>query len=306
MISYRSLETEKVNPRTKDIDSCSTEEMLCLINREDTMVAEAVHKAIPEIAQAVDAAHKALKRGGHLIYLGAGTSGRLGVLDASECVPTYGVEPDLVQGYIAGGDKALRFPVEGCEDSSEQGEQLILDSGVTDKDVVVGISASGTATFVRAALHKAKETGAVTVAITNNPDSPLKSEADICIEAVTGAEAVSGSTRMKAGTAQKLVLNMISTGTMIKLGRVYKNWMVDLQVSNIKLMARAKRIFSEVTGKGDKEAERYLDAAGMDTKLAIMMCLSGLDKEAAEKRLVSCGGFLREALKNKPDECIYE
>lgn len=296
MISYKNLETEKVNPRTTEIDSCSTQEMLYLINQEDSKVAEAVEKAIPEIAMAVDAAHKAIKQGGHLIYVGAGTSGRLGILDASECVPTYGVEPDLVQGYIAGGDRALRTPVEGCEDSKEQGEQLIVDNHITDKDVVVGISASGTASFVRAALQKAKEVGAVTVAITNNHSSPLKEVADICIEAVTGAEAVSGSTRMKAGTAQKLVLNMLSTGTMIKLGRVYKNWMVDLQATNIKLKARAKRIFCDITGRSSEEAERYLEASGMDTKLAIMMCLSGLDKETAQQRLAACDGFLREAL----------
>lgn len=296
MTYYKSLETEKINPRTKEIDSCSTEEMLHLINQEDATVADAVKEAIPQIALAVDAAHKALKQGGHIIYLGAGTSGRLGVLDASECPPTYGVEPDLVRGYIAGGDRALRLPAEGCEDSREQGEQLIVDSGVTDKDVVVGISASGTASFVRAALIKAKEIGAVTVAIVNNSGSPLKDEADICIEAVTGAEVISGSTRMKAGTAEKMILNMISTGTMIKLGRVYKNWMVDLQASNVKLKERAKRIFCDVTGKSTEEAERYLEEAEMDTKLAIMMCLSGLDKEHAEMRLKSCDGFLKEAL----------
>lgn len=296
MISYKNLETEKVNPRTTEIDSCSTEEMLYLINQEDSMVAGAVQKAIPEIAMAVEAAYQAIRQGGHMIYVGAGTSGRLGILDASECVPTYGVEPDLIQGYIAGGDKALRTPVEGCEDSKEQGEQLIVNNHITSKDVVVGISASGTASFVRAALQKAKEIGAVTVAITNNHGSPLKEVADICIEAVTGAEAVSGSTRMKAGTAQKLVLNMLSTGTMIKLGRVYKNWMVDLQATNIKLKERAKRIFCDITGRSSEEAERYLEASGMDTKLAIMMCLSGLDKETAQQRLTACDGFLREAL----------
>lgn len=299
MISYKNLETEKVNPRTTEIDSCSTEEMLYLINQEDSTVAGAVQKAIPEIAMAVEAAYQAIKQGGHMIYVGAGTSGRLGILDASECVPTYGVDPDLIQGYIAGGDKALRTPVEGCEDSKEQGEQLIADNHITSKDVVVGISASGTASFVRAALQKSKELGAITVAITNNYGSPLKEVADICIEAVTGAEAVSGSTRMKAGTAQKLVLNMLSTGTMIKLGRVYKNWMVDLQATNIKLKERAKRIFCDITGRSSQEAERYLEASGMDTKLAVMMCLSGLNKETAEKRLNSCNGFLREALQNR-------
>lgn len=297
MIHYQNLETEKVNPRTREIDSCSTEEMLHLINREDATVAEAVKAAIPQIALAVDAAYRALKQGGHIIYLGAGTSGRLGVLDASECVPTYGVSPDLVQGYIAGGDRALRTPVEGCEDSREQGEQLIIDTNVTDKDVVVGISASGTALFVRAALLKAKEIGAVTVAIVNNPYAPVKEEADICIEAITGAEVISGSTRMKAGTAEKMVLNMISTGVMIKLGRVYKNWMVDLQATNIKLKERAKRIFCDITGKTKHEAEAYLEESGWDTKLAIMMCLSGETRESSQKLLNDCNGFLTEALK---------
>lgn len=297
MTYYKNLETEKINPRTKEIDSCNTEEILLLINQEDARVAEAVKKAIPQIAMAVDAAYKSLKQGGHLIYLGAGTSGRLGVLDASECVPTYGVEPDVVQGYIAGGDKALRIPVEGCEDSVELGEKLIADHKVTGKDVVVGISASGTAPFVGAALAKAKEIGAVTVAIVNNPDTRLKEMVDICIEAVTGPEVISGSTRMKAGTAQKMILNMLSTSAMIKLGRVYKNWMVDLRASNVKLEDRAKRIFCDVTGKSIQEAGQYLEASGMDTKLAIMMCLSGLGKEAAEECLESCDGFLREALK---------
>ena len=292
----KNIDTEKMNTNTKEIDSCTTEEMLCLINQEDAKVAEAVHKAIPQIALAVDAAHRSIKQGGHLIYLGAGTSGRLGVLDASECVPTYGVEPNLVQGYIAGGDKALRIPVEGCEDNSAQGEQLIVDAEVTDQDVVVGISASGTAAFVRAALAKAKEIGATTVAIVNNYNTPLKEQADICIEAVTGAEVIGGSTRMKAGTAQKMILNMISTCTMIKLGRVYKNWMVDLKASNKKLESRAKRIFCDVTGESDQEAERYLKAADYDTKLAIMMCMSKQEKELAEQYLDSCDGFLEKAL----------
>lgn len=293
---YKNLETEKVNPRTREIDLCDTVEMLHLINREDARVAEAVKAAIPQIAKAVDAAHNALKQGGHMIYLGAGTSGRLGVLDASECVPTYGVEPDLVQGFIAGGDKALRTAVEGCEDSRQLGEALIVEKGITGGDVVVGISASGTAPFVDAALAKAREIGAVTVAIVNNPDSGLKKSADICIEALTGPEVVSGSTRMKAGTAQKMILNMLSTGVMIKMGRVYKNWMVDLKASNIKLEDRARRIFCDVTGKGVQEAEQYLKAAGMDTKLAIMMCLSGLGKDEAQERLRSCNGFLKQAL----------
>ena len=296
LIDYMNLETEKTNPSTRDVDSCSTMEMLHLINQEDAKVAEAVKKAIPQIARGVDAAYEAVMQDGHMIYVGAGTSGRLGVLDASDCVPTYGVEPDLIQGFIAGGDKALRTAVEGCEDDRKLGEEMIIEKGITWKDIVVGISASGTAPFVDAALAKAGEIGAVTVAIVNNPDSGLKKRADICIEAVTGPEVVSGSTRMKAGTAQKMILNMLSTGVMIKMGRVYKNWMVDLKASNIKLEDRARRIFCDVTGRDSQEARQFLEAAGMDTKLAIMMCLSGLDKERAEEQLRDCNGFLKQAL----------
>ena len=300
---YAYLETEKVNQETTHIDQCSTREILQLINREDASVAKAVNRALPQIAAAGDTAYLALKRGGHLLYIGAGTSGRLGVLDASECVPTFGVEPDLVQGCIAGGDRALRTAIEGCEDDAALGKMQIAGCGVTAKDVVVGISASGSAPFVIGALSEARKRGAATVAVVNNVYSRMKEVSDICIEAVTGPEVISGSTRMKAGTAQKMILNMLSTAVMIKLGKVYGNMMVDLKASNKKLEDRAERIFCSVTGRSMEEAQRYLEASGKDTKLAIMMCLSGLGREEAKDALDGCGGFLRNALVRTGIKC---
>lgn len=295
---YMDLETEKRNHRTEHIDQCTTEEIVKLINEEDAMVPKAVEEALPQIVQAVDSIYLSLRDGGHLIYIGAGTSGRLGVLDASECVPTFGVEPDLVQGCIAGGDKALRTPIEGCEDNEELGRDQIAQYKVKAGDVVAGISASGSAAFVMGALKEAKKEGAVTIAVVNNLNSRMKEIADICIEAVTGPEVVSGSTRMKAGTAQKMILNMLSTASMIKLGKVYGNMMVDLKASNKKLEERAARIFCTVTGKEEQEAQRYLHASGWDTKLAVMMCLSGLDRKSAADLLKECGGFLGRALES--------
>lgn len=294
---FAGLETEWSNERTRHIDECNTLEILQLINQEDATVAAKVKAALPQIALAVDAICTHMKAGGHLIYVGAGTSGRLGILDAAECIPTYGVDPALVQGHIAGGDKALRLPIEGCEDNEELGKQTIRDCGASYTDVVVGISASGSANFVLGALQEARERGACTVVIVNNSDSRAKKKADICIEVLTGPEVVSGSTRMKAGTSQKMVLNMISTATMIKRGKVYGNLMVDVKASNQKLKARAKRIFSAATGMDDSDAEKYLELAGMDTKLAIMMGLSGYDKELALQTLEECNGFLGRALK---------
>lgn len=293
---YSQLETEQINRRTKNIDQCSTIEIVRLINQEDATVANAVREVLPQIAEAVDMSYEALKNGGHMLYVGAGTSGRLGVLDASECVPTFGVSPEMVQGCIAGGDIALRTPVEGCEDNLELGREQIKVYAITQKDVVVGISASGSAAFVIGALEAAGKCGAGTVAIVNNPDSRMREYARICIEAVTGPEVLSGSTRMKAGTAQKMILNMLSTAVMIKLGKAYRNLMVDLVASNRKLEDRAKRLFCKATGKGEEEAEKYLEDAGMDTKLAIMMCLSKLGKEEAAKVLKEYGGHLELAL----------
>lgn len=290
------LATENANPNSADIDLCSTEEMLRIINREDRQVPLAVEKAIPQITVAVDEIVARLKKGGHLFYFGAGTSGRLGVLDASECPPTYGVDPDLVQGYIAGGDSALRVPSEGCEDDGEQGRREADEHGVGPQDVVVGITASGRAPYVVGVVDRARERGAYTVGVVTNADSILARHVDVCIAAEVGSEVVTGSTRMKSGTAQKLILNMLSTASMIRLGKVYSNQMVDLRATNEKLRERAVRIFCTVTGADEEAAREYLERSGSDTKLAILMYRSGLDREKAEELIGKHDGFLRGAL----------
>ncbi len=290
------LGTEKVNERTKDIDLCTTLEMVTLMNREDMTVPEAVRTQLPQIAQAVDLIHQALHSGGKMIYLGAGTSGRLGVLDASECPPTFSTPPEMVQGFIAGGDSALRNAAEGCEDDPELGVQAVCQAGVAPGDVVVGITASGSAAYVLAALREARRRGAATVGVVTNSGTPLAQLCDVCIAPDVGPEVITGSTRLKSGTAQKLVLNMLTTCTMIKLGKVYGNLMVDLNPSNRKLRERARRIICKVTGVSEQRAEQALQDAGNHTKLAIMMLKSGLPREQAECRLAEHQGVLRRAL----------
>ncbi len=290
------LVTEQVNQMTQNIDECTTEQILRLINQEDEKIAQAVKQEIPEITHAVDLIYNALSNGGRMIYLGAGTSGRLGVLDASECPPTYGTDPDVVQGYIAGGDTALRTAVEGSEDSEEEGRRQVINCGVTNQDVVVGITASGYAAYVIGALKQARETGAVTIGIVNNKGTQLEVMCDICISPVVGPEVIIGSTRMKAGTSQKLVLNMLTTASMIKLGKVYGNMMVDLKASNRKLNDRARRIIKAVTGTDDITAQTYLKEANMNSKLAIMMILSGLSAKESEELLNENKGYLKLAL----------
>lgn len=298
MDSYLAqLTTETVNPLTKDIDECGTVEMLHLINEQDSLVPGAVAKEIPQIAAAVDRIVESLRRGGRMFYIGAGTSGRLGILDASECPPTYGTDPDMIQAYIAGGDSALRTAAEGCEDSEDSGRQLIEDCGVTERDVVVGITASGSARFVLAAVEEAKRRGAATVGLVNNRDSRLSERVDICISPVVGPEVIIGSTRMKSGTAQKLVLNMLTTCTMIKLGKVYGNLMVDLRPTNQKLFDRAQRIIRYVTGTDLRTAREYLEKSNCSTKLAILMIETGLDVGQASAVLERCGGRLKDSLK---------
>ncbi|MBD2867027.1 N-acetylmuramic acid 6-phosphate etherase [Paenibacillus arenilitoris] len=294
---FAELTTEKINPNTQMIDECTTEEMLVLFNREDASVPAAVAAEIPQIAKAVDILHRRLKDGGRMFYIGAGTSGRLGVLDASECPPTFGTDPELVQGFIAGGDTALRTAVEGFEDSEEEGIALIERCGVTDKDVVVGISASGSAAFVIAGLKKSAEIGAATIGVVNNKRSKLSEICDVCIAPVVGPEVIMGSTRMKAGTAQKLVLNMLTTGTMVKLGKTYNNLMVDLKASNKKLIDRSVRIIQSATGSDARKAAEYLHLASMNCKLAIMMMKSGLGKQEAEQALKACDGSLKAAVR---------
>jgi len=232
-----------------------------------------------------------------MIYIGAGTSGRLGVLDASECPPTFGVDPSLVQGHIAGGDMALRVAVEGCEDDAEEGIALIERCGVTDKDAVIGISASGSAAFVIAGLKRAAELGAATIGVVNNKNSKLSEVCDVCIAPVVGPEVIMGSTRLKAGTATKLVLNMLTTCTMVKLGKTYNNLMVDLKASNKKLYDRSIRIIKAATGADAETATEFLHKASMNCKLAILMIKTGLGAEEAEQALLKCDGNLKAAIR---------
>ncbi len=291
------LATEGINRDTALIDECSTEQMLRLLNKEDAKVPEAVAAEIPQIMKAVDILHHTLKNGGRMFYVGAGTSGRIGVLDASECPPTFGTDPEIIQGHIAGGDIALRTAVEGFEDNAEEGIALIDRCGITSKDAVIGISASGSATFVIAALrHASQEKGAVTIGVVNNKNSKLEEVCDVCIAPVVGPEVIMGSTRLKAGTAQKLVLNMLTTSTMVKLGKTYNNLMVDLKASNLKLFDRSVRIIKEATGADTEMATEFLQKASMSCKLAIMMLQSGLGKEAAQQVLDQNQGNLKKAI----------
>lgn len=291
------LTTEEINQNTLILDECSTEEMLRLVNQQDSMVPEAVAAEIPQIVKAVNILHQVLSNGGRMFYIGAGSSGRLGVLDASECPPTFGIDSSIVQGHIAGGDTALRVAIEGFEDSAEAGVALIEECGVTDKDAVIGITASGSANFVIAGLQKAKEIGAATIGVVNNKNSKLEKYCDICIAPVVGPEVVMGSTRMKAGTAQKLVLNMLTTCTMVKLGKVYNNLMVDLKASNLKLYDRSVRIIQSATGVDADTATLYLKKASMSCKLAIMMIETGLEADKAEQVLEQCKGNLKTAIR---------
>lgn len=279
-----------------NIDSVSTGEMLTLINNEDKKVALAVEKEIPNITKAVDIIAEKLFAGGRLIYIGAGTSGRIGILDASECPPTYGTDPELVQAFIAGGEKAIVKSIEGAEDDSELGVHDLKNINFNQKDVLIGIAASGRTPYVLGAVEYAGSLGAVTVGISNNPDSELNRVADIPICPVTGPEAVTGSTRMKAGTSQKLVLNMISTVVMIKYGKVYENLMVDVKASNDKLVERCKSIVTEATGISEEEAESVLNETNYNCKLAIFMKISDLNIEDAKRILEENKGYIRKAL----------
>lgn len=281
-LNYAQLITEGINPLTVNIDLCETEEIVRIIHREDSKVAPAVEKVLPEVAQAVDVAVKGLRAGGRLIYVGAGTSGRLGVLDASECPPTFGTDPGMVVGVIAGGDKALRSAIECVEDSQEQGAAAMEDLRVGSTDTVVGIAASGNTPYVLGALERAKQLGAATVALCNTFPGAVIDMADIAIVPVVGPEVIMGSTRMKAGTAEKMVLNMLSTASMIKLGKVYKNLMVDISATNNKLQDRVVRIVMEAADVSRPEAEEALRNSGGKVKPALVMLLCGCDMETAE------------------------
>lgn len=273
--------TEQRNPNSIHIDRASALEIVQMINNEDKLVPLAVEKCLPQIALAVEKIVTAFQQGGRLVYMGAGTSGRLGVLDASECPPTYGVSPDMVVGLIAGGERALRHPIEGAEDNREQGKLDLQAIHFTEKDVLVGIAASGRTPYVLAGLEYANEVGAITISIASNPNSAMANIADIAIETVVGAEVLTGSSRMKSGTAQKLVLNMLTTASMIQMGKCYQNLMVDVQASNEKLRARAIRIVMQATECTKEVAEHTLKMADGNAKLAIMMQLGNLDKESA-------------------------
>jgi N-acetylmuramic acid 6-phosphate etherase len=291
--------TEARNAATTAIDTLSSLEIVTLINDEDAGVAAAVRRQMPQIAQAVDMIVERLKRDGRLLYLGAGTSGRLGVLDASEMPPTYSTPPELVQGFIAGGDTALRRSVEAAEDDPEAGALVVRAAQVSAADVVVGITASGGAPWVLGALAEARRRGAATIALTCNPESPLTHQAEVVIAPLVGPEVIAGSSRMKAGTAQKMVLNMLSTATMIRLGKVYDNLMVDVQPTNAKLRRRAVRILQEAAGVNQGAAQAALNATGYQVKIALVMLLAGVDVDEARRRLVAAQGFVRRAVETE-------
>ena len=290
-----NLTTEQVNPATERIDTMSAREIAALINAEDAKVAGVVAGQLDEIARVIDLAVERFRRGGRLFYVGAGTSGRLGVLDASECPPTFGTEPEMVQGIIAGGSSALVRSSEGKEDIAEDGAAEMVKRGVGANDIVIGIAACGLTPYVRGALDRAKILGAATALITCN--GSVSADVDVTIALVVGPEVVAGSTRMKAGTATKMALNMITTGAMIRLGKVYGNLMVDVRARSNKLRDRAVRIFCAVCGQcAEDEALKLIERAGGSVKTAIVMRKLALSREQAEKRLAGCGGFVRRAL----------
>jgi len=295
-LEIKDLITEAINPNTKEIDSKPIEEILRLINMEDKKVPDAVQKEIPYIAEAVGLIEEVFRCGGKLFYIGAGTSGRLGVLDASECPPTYGTPPEMVQGIIAGGEKALIRSQEGAEDKKEVGGKDLLEKGFTAKDIACGIAASRRTPYVIGAIEKAREIGGNTIYVTCTPRSELSLPVDVAICPVPGPEVIMGSTRMKAGTATKLVLNMLTTAAMIRLGKVYGNMMVDLQMTSRKLEERSKRTVMMVTGVNYQTAENYLKRANGHVKVALVMILADVSVDEALHRLNKSQGFVRDAI----------
>ncbi|MEK8132328.1 N-acetylmuramic acid 6-phosphate etherase [Paenibacillus filicis] len=291
-----ALTTEQVNPRTRHIDELPTEQILSLINNEDRQIADVLQGLIPELAKAVDLIVEAFRQGGRLFYVGAGSSGRIGILDASECPPTYGTPPEMVQGLIAGGFQAVKDPVEGAEDSEELGVADMDAHQIGPRDVIVGIAASGRTPYVLGAMTRARSLGARVIGVCNNAGTPMGPLADVSLEAVVGPEVVLGSTRMKAGTAQKLILNMLTTSSMIRMGKVYGNLMVDVQPSNVKLVHRAKRIIRLATDASDEQIEQAYDESGGHVKSAIVMLLAGVSAGEAREALGATGGFVRKAL----------
>ncbi|MDP3147892.1 MAG: N-acetylmuramic acid 6-phosphate etherase [Ignavibacteria bacterium] len=295
-----ALATEQRNPHSMEIDACSTFEILKIISEEDKLVPLAVEQELPFIEAAVELIVKAFKNGGRLLYFGAGTSGRIGVVDASECPPTYGTSPELVQGFIAGGKEAMFTAQEGAEDHEENGAVDVLKAGVTPNDVVCGIAASKRTPYVIGAVKKAKELGAATLFVTCNPRNKFDiKEVDVAICPYVGPEVVMGSTRMKSGTAQKLVLNMLTTASMIRMGKVYENMMIDLQMTNKKLIERAKRIVMTITGVDYENATSFLVKAEWHVKTALVMIKADVSAEEARRRLELADGFVRKAIEIK-------
>ena len=294
--SLNNIVSEGRNTQSKDIDTLSTTGILTRINNEDATVANAVASQIDNIARVVDAATVSIKNNGRLIYIGAGTSGRLGILDAAECRPTFSVPDGVVIGVIAGGETAIQHAVEGAEDDTEAGKTDLQQLALNEKDTVVGISASGRTPYVSSALKYASSMGCTTGAIACSPNAAIFEPADIAICPVVGPEVLTGSTRMKSGTAQKLILNMISTATMVKLGKTYENLMVDVNATNDKLKARALRIVMQATDCDESTAEAALNASNNSAKTAILMVLTGASAEQATKQLAENSGFLRKAL----------
>ncbi len=293
----QKLLTEQSHPDSGDLDALTSSEILALMNRADAEIASAVQRELPRIASAIDAISKALQAGGRLFYMGAGTSGRLGVLDASECPPTFHVPPTLVQGLIAGGDSALRKSSEAAEDDPAQGAGDLLTSGFQKSDALVGIAASGRTPYVLGAVAKARELGAVTCGISCTPESELSKAVDFPIEPLPGPEILTGSTRLRAGTATKMVLNMISTTVMIKLGHVYGNLMVNVQPTNKKLEDRARRIIAQAAAVDESHAAQLLEQSGGSVRTAIVMAKKQVNREQAEILLKQAQGRIREALK---------
>lgn len=298
-MDLNKMMTETRNPDTMTLDQMSALELVTVMNREDHKVPEAIASALPQIASTVEVVEQAFRKGGRLFYLGAGTSGRLGVLDASECPPTFGVDSGMVVGLIAGGDRALRFPIEGAEDDRSLGKQDLVDHNLVPSDVVIGIAASGRTPYVLGALDYAHSIGCKTAAIACNLHSAIGQAADIAIEVSVGPEVLTGSTRLKAGSAQKMILNMITTGAMVRTGKAYQNLMVDVVQSNEKLRTRAENIVMAATDVSCEQARRTIDEANGKVKLAITMILTGKDAASAQALLDQSGGSVHNALGNR-------
>ena len=299
MDDISKLMTEQVNDRSKDIETQSISEILRYMNDENKIITQAIEQCIPEIEKVTAGVVQAFEKGGRLIYLGAGTSGRLGVLDASECPPTFGVSPEMVVGIIAGGDYALRNAIEGAEDDETLAEKQLRDLDLVKEDVVIGISASGRTPYVAAGLSYANEVGCFTGAISNSPNALISQVASVGIEAITGPEVVTGSTRMKAGTAQKIILNMITTTAMIQVGKIFKGYMVDVQPTNQKLKQRAANILSKITDLSPEDARRVLEENDFDLKVAIISQIHHISAQEAERLLQENQMNIVKAMKNK-------